>query len=509
MNLWTDLTAAALLGTGRGFTPISLPGQLNELLADSAAEERLLRTAGILATAQMAALTVNPSAEPAPVPALPETALPVTEPEMSALLARIIEKGQTPLLVEACRLLANAGCCLPPRLLPRVLELGRQSAALREPLRQTLGQRGAWLAAQNSDWKFAALSSVELNEPRLWDEGDIRQRAAFLRRLRMTDPAEARRLLEAAFTGETARDRALLLPALGENLGPEDEPFLAATLASDRSKEVRAIAAALLSRLPASDFAHRMTARLESGIRSERKRLRAVTVIEPPLAFAPDWKADALEEQPPAQVKLGERAWWLLQMVSYTPLAWWETKLALDPDSILVWAAKSEWKSALLAGFRAAISRQPGHAAWTAALLKRGGFSHQEAVQLALTLAPADADMALQQILVDTDDASLAAQVIETADFTWSLALWRIAQQKLPRWLASRDWRFRSALPQLAYRIPPSVLHDALACPEKTQFADAIAEFTAILEDRRALYQKFQAPGVGSRFDPTPFRAEL
>jgi len=496
MNLWTDLTAAALLGTGRGFTPISLPGRLNELLADSTVEERLLRTAGILATAQMAALTVNPSAEPAPVPALPETALPVTEPEASALLARIVEKGQTPLLVEACRLLTGAGRCLPPRLLPRVLELGRQSAALREPLRQALGQRGAWLAAQNPDWKFAALASVELDEPRLWDEGDIRQRAAFLRRLRMTDPAEARRLLEAAFTGETARDRALLLPALGENLGLEDEPFLAATLASDRSKEVRASAAALLSRLPASDFARRMIARLESGIRSERKRLRAVTVIEPPLVFAPDWKADALEEQPPAQVKLGERAWWLLQMVSYTPLDWWEAKLALDPDSILVWAAKSEWKSALLAGFRTAISRQPGHAAWTAALLKRGGFSHQEAVQLALTLAPADADMALQQILVDTDDASLAAQVIETADFTWSLALWRIAQQKLPRWLASRDWRFRSALPQLAYRIPPSVLHDALAWPEKTQFADAIAEFTAILEERRILYQRFQAPGV-------------
>jgi hypothetical protein len=239
-----------------------------------------------------------------------------------------------------------------------------------------------------------------------------------------------------------------------------------------------------------------MAARLEPCIRSERKRLHTVTVIEPPLAFAPDWKSDALEEQPPAQVKFGERAWWLLQMVSYTPLAWWEAKLALDPDGVLAWAAKSEWKAALLAGFRTAMSRQPGYAAWTAALLKRGGFSHQEAVQLALTLAPADADAALQQILADTDDASLAAQIIETADFAWSLALWRVAQQKLPRWLASRDWRFRTALLQLAYRIPPTALDDALAWPETTPFADAIAEFAVILEERRALYQRFQAPGV-------------
>ena len=152
----------------------------------------------------------------------------------------------------------------------------------------------------------------------------------------------------------------------------------------------------------------------------------------------------------------------------------------------------------MLTGFRTAISRQPGHAAWTAALLKRGGFSHQEAVQLALTLAPADADAALQYILADTDDASLAAQVIETADFAWSLALWRVVQQKLPRWLAQRDWRFHTALPQLAYRIPLTALDDALAWPETTQFADAIAEFAAILEERRALYQRFQAPGVRS-----------
>ena len=491
MNLWTDLTATALLGAGRGFIPVALPGRLNELLGDSAAEERLLRTAGILATAQMAALTVSRAAESAPAPTLPETVLPIAEPKAVALLGRIIEKGQTPLLAEACHLLARAGHGLPPRLLPRALELGRQSAALREPLRQVLGQRGAWLAAQNPDWKFAALASSEPTEQRLWDEGDVRQRASFLRHRRTTDPAEARRLLEAAFASETARDRALLLPSLGENLGPDDEPFLAATLASDRSKEVRLIAAALLSRCPASDFAGRMTARLEHCVHNKRKLLHTVTLIEPPLVFAPEWKADTLEEQPPAQ--FGERAWWLLQIVSYTPLEWWETKLALDPDGILALAAKSEWKTALLTGFRTAISRQPGHAAWTTALLKRGGFSHQEAIELALTLTPADTDTALQHILTDSDDIRLAAQVIETADFTWSQALWRVAQQKLPGWLAQHDWRFHTMLPRLAYRIPPIALDDTLAWPETTQYAPAIAEFSTILEQRRMLYQSFQS----------------
>lgn len=498
MTLWNDLTTAALLGSGRGAAPIHLPGRLNELLTGVEAEDRLLRAAGILAVADLAALTPIATAEPLPTPAPPETVTPATDPKLTGLLSRWINDGQLLLLAEACRLLATAGQCLPPRLLPSALELGRKSVALREPLRQALGQRGAWLAGQNPDWAFAALAGAEPLEPRLWDEGDAEQRAAFLRRLRTTDPAEARRLLEAAFPSELAKTRATLLPALGEGLQADDEPLLAATLANDRGKEVRQLAAVLLSRLPTSDFAQRMIARLDSCVRNERKLLRTVTVIEPPPAFAPDWKTDALEEQPPAGVKLGERAWWLRQLVGYTPLGWWEEKLALNPTDILAIAAKSEWKTALLAGFRTALSQQPGHPAWTLALLERGGFSHQDAAQLAMTLDRADTDTVLQQILAATDDAGLAAQLIETADFIWSVALWRAAEQKLPLWLAQQDWRFRQALPLLAHRVPPTALLADLTGPELTPFADAFTGFSSILEQRRSLYRCFRQFPVAS-----------
>ena len=234
-----------------------------------------------------------------------------------------------------------------------------------------------------------------------------------------------------------------------------------------------------------------MTARLAALLRSERQRLRTVIVIEPPECFAPDWKTDALEEAPPASVKLGERAWWLMQLVGYAPLPWWEQQLALDPEGVLAWAGKSEWKTALLTGFRTALGRQPGHPAWIGALLKCGGFPHQDAVELTLTLGPAEADAALQQILGETDDAGLAAQVIESADFAWSEGLWRAAQSKLLRWLGQRDWRFQAALPRLAYRIPPAGLAEIPALPEASPMADAMARFAAIVEQRRALQQRF------------------
>ena len=73
MTLWNDLTTAALLGTGRGAAPIHLPGRLNELLTGIEAEDRLLRAAGILALADLAALTPIATAELLPSPAPPET----------------------------------------------------------------------------------------------------------------------------------------------------------------------------------------------------------------------------------------------------------------------------------------------------------------------------------------------------------------------------------------------------------------------------------------------------
>ncbi len=188
-------------------------------------------------------------------------------------------------------------------------------------------------------------------------------------------------------------------------------------------------------------------------------------------------------------MKLGARAWWLLQLISHVRLGWWEEKLALDPAGILALAAKSEWKAALLAGFRAAIGQQPGHPAWVVALLELGGFAHQDAVELALTLAPTEAAAALQRILAETDDAGLAARIIERADFPWSPALWQAAREKLPRWLARGDWRLRSTLPLLALRIPPAALADETLGPELTPFAEALAEFSTTLNQRRALYR--------------------
>ncbi|CAN5322509.1 DUF5691 domain-containing protein [soil metagenome] len=489
MNAWNQITSAALLGVGRLTPELKLPAPLDELLADSEGEARMLRACGILAVVGMAARIYPKADESGPEPAADEVDRVPCPPKIAGLARRLLDEGHTRLVAEMCVLLAKGSYGLPPRLLPAALELGRKTVALRGPLRGVLGQRGAWLAAQNPSWSFAVLAGREAADRRLWDEGDATQRAAYLALLRQTDTTGARELLEGTFSQETARDRAILLPAIGEKLAPDDEAFLAKVLAEDRGKEVRQIAAALLSRLPASGLACGITESLEPCTRTERKLFRTQIVIEPPAAFDPRWKANTIEEKPPASLKLGERAFWLLQLASLAPLSWWQSRLGGNPAEILALAAKSEWKDALLGGFRTAIANQPGFPEWTVAFLETGGVPLDEAMALALKLPPTEADRAFQRIIASLNEAGLAVRAIEVAEFPWSAELWRAARQKLPQWLGQQDWRMRTALTQMACRIPAALLQEEQKWPDAPFFADAIAEFSRIIDQRRTLHQ--------------------
>jgi hypothetical protein len=485
MTIWNTITPAALLGVGRSMPSVDLPPPFAELLTGSEGETRLLKACGILGVAGAAGRISPAPSDPLPAPA------PIDEqsclPEIVPIAQRILEEARGPVVSEMCALLTKSSRSLPPRLLPSALELGRKTASLRGPLRDVLGPRGAWLAAQNPDWAFALLAGRETADRRLWEEGDANQRAAYLRYFRQEDAASARSLLEASFPQDTARDRAILLPALGENLSPDDEAFLTRILSEDRSKEVRQTAAVLLSRLPESAFARDITAWLEPCLRTERKLFRTTTTIEPPAAFDPSWKAKTIEEKPPASMKLGERAWWLLQLVSLAPLGWWESRLGTAPADILALAVKSDWNEALLRGFRTALSNQPEATAWILAFLEMGGSSEM-ALDLALRLPPAKADEAFQKIFSSLSDLGHAIRAIEAADFTWSPQLWRSVRQKLPQWLNQQDWRFRATLGQLACRIPPACLYEELSWPDAPFYLDAIAEFSQIVDQRRTLH---------------------
>ncbi|MDR7268598.1 hypothetical protein J2X20_001227 [Pelomonas saccharophila] len=375
-SAWTALLPAATVGTDRHAAALpSWPGDIGDAIrqaADAAPDPAtaLLRTVAVLAACSMAG--TQGAAVPAglPAPAAAET-LPAPGPGLvfDALRLALFD-GPPRLPHEACLILAQAGLRLPELLLPQALELGRRSIALRAALLPALGQRGLWLAAQREDWAYAAGVTEDEGGDTPWLEGTLEQRRAWLARLRAADPGAGRDRLQAALAELPARERADLAGALATELSLADEALLE-TLRSDRSKEVRQAALQLLLRLPDASHPRRAMDRLAPLLTQERDLLlRKRWQIDAPAAAASDWKADQIDAVRPTHESLGERAWWLYQLVRQTPLGWWSRHTGMTVPELLAWAAGTDWSEALVRGWADVLFAAPDDA-WCDALLDR------------------------------------------------------------------------------------------------------------------------------------------
>ncbi|HSJ02774.1 MAG: DUF5691 domain-containing protein [Verrucomicrobium sp.] len=494
---WKQLSTVALLGTSRNPPLPELPGELRELVPSTEEDTalKLLRTAAVAGLAQIAGHIPAKEEAAMPEPA-GEDAHPVCKDAQGvALLARIVAEGPDPLIAEACQLLGAAGMCLPYRLLPACLTAARRTSSLRESVLSAAGTRGAWLAAQNSDWRFAATAGIEEIDSRQWDEGDLATRMRYLKELRQREPTQARQLLEKTLPQESARDRVLLLSAIRDNPGLEDEGLLQNLLSNDRSKEVRTLCARLLSALPQSAFAQRMQERLAPCITTEKKLFRTHWVAAPPQAFPKDAALDGIEEKPPGGLKLGERAWWLRQIVARTPLSWWTQHTGMSPLEVVLWSAKTEWKDAIVNGLAEAVTLQATDPAWISAILNAEVLPVQEAVELIAALDEAEQREAWQKLASTGPSFSWWLKQVLKARITWTTAFWLSMEKRLTAHLhtdaAQYDYELRSLLPELACRVPMAATTHPTPWPTTAKswpsFEEAVHRFQQVLETRAKL----------------------
>ncbi|HEX5503112.1 MAG TPA: DUF5691 domain-containing protein [Thermomicrobiales bacterium] len=381
------LVRAALAGTARGgeaVAPDTPAGALVAQLPDLAPERRLLLLAGARAIERQAGCRPTSIAAPAPAP---DERRPACSPAAARLLGELAAGPHADLLPEALGRLRHAGLRLPPGLLPDMLALGARDADVRPALLATMGERGPWLAAQNPAWRWAAEQLPEADgalppdAETLWQEGTAARRLALLRLVRAHDPAHGRDWLAAVWPREKADFRAEAVAALAAGLSAADEAFLETAL-DDRSKAVRATAGRLLARLPGSALAARMRERADAllGYRPPappgglRRLARAIAGGEPatgtlrvalPDACGPSWQRDGVEPNPPPEV--GERAWWLTQVLALVPVAHWSGRFAATPEALIAAAARGEWGPTVIEGWSRAVPLAPD-AGWAAAL---------------------------------------------------------------------------------------------------------------------------------------------
>ncbi|MEQ8142347.1 DUF5691 domain-containing protein [Streptomyces sp. OP7] len=493
---WGELVTTALLGTDRRTPPGVAPGpQAPSALLDAAAVATVRRRAGLRPAP--AAERLRPAPED-PRPALP----PAAARRLAVLLSDRPgasgggRRGTAPDLMELLPQwlhAANArGFAAPPQALPALLDAARGRTDLRPATLRFAGPRALWLARLNPDWRFALRAapggSASAPDPtdaegirRLWQEGLFAERVTLLTALRSRDPAAARDLLAQTWAVERAEDRLMFLDSLRAGLHPDDEAFLERALA-DRSRNVRATAAELLSALPGSALAARMAVRAGACVAVDRTRDVPTIVVEAPPECDAAMERDGVVAKAPAG--RGERSWWLGQLVEAAPLDSWSRRLGgRTPEEIVALPVADGWQDELHASWCRAAVRQRD-AAWSRALLgepsapEAGGPGAVSLAERARLLATLDAGERAVWVagFIETHGLSEAFQLLGVCAVPWAAPLGRAVVDALniARDAGSYPWSFSGVMGLAERCLDPSEagrLDALLAVPDEPEDA--------------------------------------
>ncbi|QFQ99886.1 hypothetical protein F9278_31210 [Streptomyces phaeolivaceus] len=532
---WEELVTTALLGTDRRTPPGAVPGREAPVaLLDAAAVETVRRRAGIRPV--RAAARPQPAA-PDRRPPLP----PAATRRLTTLLADRPgtgggRRGTAPDLMELLPqwlALANAhGYAAPPEALPALLDAARGRTDLRPAVLAFAGARALWLARLNTDWRFAlraapggGASLPGPDEPegvrRLWREGLFAERVALLTAIRAGDAAAARELLSSTWPTERAEDRLMFLDTLRTGLAAADEPFLEAAL-TDRSRNVRATAAELLSALPDSALARRMAKRATAcvavdhmGGTSSGTGAPAI-VVEAPHECDPGMERDGVLPKAPAG--RGERSWWLGQLVEAAPLGAWSGRFGgRTPEEIVALPVADDWQSELHGAWcRAAVrQRDPG---WSRALLgapstpEAGGPGAASLAERAKLLATLEGGKRAEWVagFIATHGLSEAFQLLGVCAVPWAPPLGRAVVDALDiaRDAGSYPWSFSGVMGLAERCLDPGEavrLQPLTATPEDAEdaapgaggyWAEAFQRLATTLRLRATMRAELEPPGA-------------
>ncbi len=519
-----DLARIALAGTTKaaGDPP---PGgtPLDELFGGQTGLEReraLLLRAAAEATYQLAGHV------PVPGVPLPESApsenLKPCSPEIARLIGDMLAGRNAELLPEAFRLLAEARLRLPPTLLPLALRLGARDT--RAALRPVLGERGRWLSRSNPEWSWATDEDVMIggevppDAESIWQEGTHSQRLAILRRVRAEDPAMARAWITGAWREEKADFRNDMLEVLEQDFSRDDEPLVERAL-DDRAPTVRARAAALLARVPGTALTTRVRQRAEQLLRytppaptgrfqglvrsvlSGSKPQGTLAAVLPE-GLDKDTIRDGIVAKPPQG--LGERSWWLTQMLALVPPTHWSERWGASPSELIAAALTEDAGLTMIEGWsRAAVlhrSADWASALWQAWNKAKPDDRYYPAVRtemlgaLVAVLPPHEArDLALEMLrhtsVVAHDWIGVLRALPTPWDITFANAYLDAAHKR------QHEYAFQATLDMAARALPTACFEHAFRLFSPAGDHEPlwyIREFLQTLEIRRHLHQEIR-----------------
>ena len=466
-----ELTQVALIGTERqalrAFTESTPLADLLRTLNCEQKEQSLLSAAALTSTHQRAGRLPTRDQSPAPEPSPVET-LPQVSFQARTALRRLLEGEHQKLLGEWLALAATAKVIAPPELLPLLLNAG--ASELRLAILPVLGERGRWLAAQNPEWSWVAGGVADES---VWQTGTTPARVLYLRQQRETNPARALELLVSTWKEETPEGRAAFIAELETGLSPNDESFLETAL-DDKRKEVRRIAAQLLAHLPSSALVRRMVERarpmLQFTLGKPGGLLKLQLAKKPPLEVTLPAECDKAMQrdgiEPKPQRGMGEKTWWLRQLLD----AWMQGA---------IFQKNAAWAEALFA-----------------VAVEQNQIERFQGLLLALPISARE--IRLAQMLARSDSPDLHTALLAQCGHQWGLKFSRTVLNWLRRIIerSSADWTVRSQIKEFASRLHPATLNAAAQdwkteAPEWEFWSKGMDEFLAIVQLRSDVHSAF------------------
>jgi hypothetical protein len=431
-------------------------------------------------------------------------------------LVKMLGGDRRELVREWFALAESAQLVIDTHWLPAVL--AALDGEARAKYSSVLGPFASWLARANDDWRDVAAPAADLDEA-TWATSTVAQRCEVLRKLRTRDRDRERgmRLLQSTWAEDAPDVREQFMAAIAEASAPDDEAFLELAL-DDKRKAVRVAAADLLARLPNSALVQRHIVRAQTLIDmpiSGRKllgtgRKRSLTLTLPE---APDKAAqrDGVEPKPPAARKIGERAFWLVQIVSRIPPAHWCERFACSPEEFLQACAATDYDAELMEALTDAASRFP-EPAWLTALLERAmsnskkvpdELRFQAALKLIATALPSQQIELIRRALRGADATNFYSwsPLFAVAREAWSSELSELAIENLRTTIRKDKQAYaypRNALTEWASHIDldaagPRARELLEALPTESAWRNAIEELADTIEFRIAMRRELQA----------------
>ncbi|MEW6402009.1 MAG: DUF5691 domain-containing protein [Chloroflexota bacterium] len=435
-----------------------------------------------------------------PPPACEPDELPRCNPAAAIRLATILSSQYGNILPEWLMLAEKNGKRVPEELLPELLEWGTDNPDHLELILPVIGRRGNWLASLNPVWAVINTASLAVSAQddqleEVWQTGERKSRRVLLRLLRGKSASSGRNLIASTWGVESAEDRAAFLATFATNLSMEDEPFLEAAL-NDRSKEVRQTAARLLACLPQSRLVERMIRRVQPLLRLEAGRWplrRARIEVIFPETCDTELSRNGVEAKPPSGQTIGEKAWWLRQMMQMVPPQVWNQWWHKSAGELLEIAADGEWRELLHEGWYIATLLHRD-ADWAIAMLK----IYPQRTLLLEAVEPGKREPFIHALIQSQPKDGMALAI--GYRHPWSQALTRLVLSNLRRYyLTDQGIPFYSQLRQVFLEIGQHMHPESLPDAERilkgkeddnSAWKQAVQSLLSLLEFRHQMIEE-------------------